>query len=89
MLQDMSRKRETMTDEEAELMTEAIREVAIAFGLCIKAVESFIEQIDNCSKPVERIKEIAKAQKRLLRELNPKQSYESPYAKFDKYRKKK
>lgn len=83
MLQDMNRKRETMTDEEAVRMAEAIREVAIAFGVCVKEVERLITQIGNCSKPVEKIKEFAKAQNRLLRELNPKRSYESPYAKFD------
>lgn len=88
MLQDMSRKRETKTDEEAVRMAEAIRDVAIAFGVCVKEVESLIKQIDNYFKPVVKIKELAKAQNRLLRELNPKRSYESPYAKFDKYRKK-
>lgn len=76
------------TEEKAASLSQAIQNVAVAFGLSVKAVESLIEQMDDSFKVGDRLKELAKMQKRLLRETKPRQSYVSPYAKFDIYHKK-
>lgn len=76
------------TEYDAAKIAGACEKLAIAFGVSAKVLRAQIEQIGDCIKKADGLVKLVRFQKRLLREMSPRQSYISPYAKFDKYHKK-
>lgn len=77
-----------ITKDDAAHIADAIEKLSIAFGVSAEAIRTQLEQMGNCIRQTGGLIKLVKFQKRLLREMEARRSYISPYAKFDKYHKK-
>lgn len=69
---------------------EAIDRLSVAFGECRDAIRRQGEAIGRMAEDMDRLNEVYSKVKALAKSLphSRRKSYESPYAKFDKLRKK-